>query len=284
LEEEGDGNRCISKIMKNHKKRIWIAGLGFILVLSLAFLVFPGEKKHEGFNIGVPDDSASYIFRYMIEEKKLDGQLSTMLGVYPIKDCCTSTSEWALSTDNLDMSVICPDAARRLLEKDERYVILGPCMINSDILVLHNESSVKRVGITQNRDYQAELIRQCMDNNVEVCPMLSYALPYAYHEEKIDGVVVDVSAALRMEGRKEALRQGRDTVTYVLVVRKDYLQDASFRDFVNHYNQMLTELENEEQLQRIVNKYAGYTCTGKEASEWKRMNVRYQLLTIPATN
>ncbi len=270
-------------MMKHARINVYLAITGLLLLLSFAFFLSPDEKHSKAINIGVPDDSASYIFRFLIEELGLKGQLSTMLGVYPIKDCCTSTSEWALSTDNLDMAVICPDAAERLIEKDSRYGIVGTCRVNSDVLIMGPANRVKKIGITQNRWYQEILAHEHLGPDIDIYPMLSNALPYSLKDGRIDGAVMDIANALRLEGIKISLRKEKDTVTYVLVVRKDLLQKQMFLDFVNLYNQAVQELQDEESLQRIIEKYAGYTCNGKEASEWIKMNVQYKPLTIPAT-
>lgn len=270
--------------MKFGREIAWLAGTAFIFILVLAFLVLPGEKRSSSITIGVPDDSASYIFRYLIDERGINGQVKDMLAVYPIKDCCTSTSEWALSTDNLDMSVICPDAAQRLLAKDQRYIIVGSCRINSDVLVVGNTSRNRVIGITQNRNYQADLARDYYGANIDVYPMLGNALPYALNTSRIDGAVMDIAGALRLEGQTISLNDKKDTVTYVLVARKDFAKQDSFIEFISKYNQAVQELQDQQTLQRIIEQYAGYPCSGKEASEWKRMNVQHLSLTIPGIN
>ncbi|PKM78272.1 MAG: hypothetical protein CVU90_03145 [Firmicutes bacterium HGW-Firmicutes-15] len=270
--------------MKNIKINFWLATTGLLIFFIYAFLMSPGEKQAKLINIGVPDDSASYVFRYLIEELGLKGQLSTMLGIYPIKDCCTSTSEWALSTDNLDMAVICPDAAERLIEKDSRYYILGPCRVNSDILISGPSSRVNKIGITQNRWYQETLAHEHLGPDIDVYPMLGNALPFAIQNGRIDGAIMDIANALRLEGKITSLSRGKDHITYVLVVRKDILHEPIFYEFVNLYNQAVQELQDEQSLQIIIEKYAGYSCNGKEASEWIKMNVQYKPLIIPATD
>ncbi|MEQ8175979.1 MAG: ABC transporter substrate-binding (seleno)protein SaoB [Syntrophomonadaceae bacterium] len=267
--------------MKSGRKIAWTAETAFIFILVLAFLVLPGEKRSSSITIGVPDDSASYIFRYLIDERGVNGQVKDMLAVYPIKDCCTSTSEWALSTDNLDMSVICPDAAERLLAKDHRYIIIGSCRINSDVLVQGSSGQNRIIGITQNRNYQADLAWNYCGTNIEVYPMLGSALPYALNTGKIDGAVMDIAGALRLGGQKVNLSAKQDTVTYVLVAQKHFLKQDAFKEFIGKYNQAVQELQDQQNLQRVIEKYAGYPCSGKEASEWKRMNVQYLLLTTP---
>lgn len=271
-------------ISKRINKKDWIGGAGFIVLLGLALLFFPGEKPSGKINIGLSDDSASYAFRSLMEEPGVNIELNNMLGVYPMKNCCTTSSEWALSTDNLDMALICPDAAERLLEKDKRYRIIGPFMVNSDILVLRSDSGIKKVGITQNRWYQEILLRKMLGPDVAVHPLLEGALPYAYTDKRVDGIVIDVSKALRLEGTKQSLRHNGDTVTYVLVARQEFISDGRFQEFIKLYNQKIEELSDIEKLQKIIAKYAGYACTGKEAKEWEEMNIRYLSLTMPASD
>ncbi len=268
-------------IAKIARKKDWIAGTGFIILLGLAVLFFPGEKLPNKINIGVSDDSASYAFRFLMEKPETNIKLNDMLGVYPLKNCCTATSEWALSTDNLDMALLCPDAADRLLEIDSRYSIIGPFMVNSDILVLRPTGSIKKIGITQNRWYQETLVQKMLGPDIPVHPMLESALPYAFTDKRVDGVVLDASKALRLEGQKQSLSHNTDTVTYVLVARKEFISDARFHEFIKLYNQTVEELNNADNLQKVIEKYAGYPCDGKEAKEWEKMNIRYLSLTMP---
>ncbi|MGI6487902.1 MAG: ABC transporter substrate-binding protein [Syntrophomonadaceae bacterium] len=259
-----------------------VVGTGILLVIGLVFLFFPTEGKEEKLVIGIPDDAAGYIMRSLVEEGEVKAEISTMLGVYPIKDCCTSTSEWALSTERLDIAVLCPDAAARLIEKDQRYSVWGPCMVNSDIL-LGPGTRFGKIGITQHRWYIGDVINRVFGGKVEGVSMLANALPYALAEGKVDAVVIDVSKALRLDWPRQVLQEGSDTVSYVLVLRKDLEEDDRFTSFLQEYNQQVHKLEDQDYLQRFIEKYAGYTCGGKEAQEWNRMNVRYLPLTTPAT-
>lgn len=265
-------------------KKGWIAGIGFTILLGLAVLFLPGEKHTNKINIGVSDDSASYAFRFLMEKPEVNIKLNEMLGIYPLKNCCTTTSEWALSTDNLDIALICPEAAERLLATDSRYKIIGPFMVNSDILVLRTAGSIKKIGITQNRWYQETLVHKMLGSGIQVHPMLYSALAYAYTDQRLDGVVIDAGKALRVEGKKQSLRYNGDTVTYVLVARKEFIADERFQEFIMLYNQAVEELSNTEKLQEVIEKYAGYPCNGKEAREWQEMNIRYLSLTMPASD
>lgn len=269
--------------MLQGSKKFWPAGAVFLLLLALASFCLPGEKAKQTINIGVADDSSRYLFEYLITDQKFNAKLHTMLGVYPFKDCCSSSAAWALSTNDLDMAVICPDAAQRLIKKDARYMIVGPCRVNSDVLLLHTAKTPQSLGITQNREYQKDLAQARFGPDIKIYPMLGNALPYAYREKRIDGAVLDIAGAQRLSGRRESLRRDKDIVTYVLVVRKTFLQEPVIRQFVQCYNQAVTDLEDVQLLQETIEKYAGYACNGKEASEWKKMNVRNLPLTIAAT-
>jgi len=267
---------------KRKKPLAAMIGVGLLITIGLAFLFSPAKEKEKRLLIGIPDDAAGYIMRSLVEAGEANVQISTMLGIYPIKDCCTSTSEWALCTEKLDMAVICPDAAARFVEKNERYLILGPCMVNSDIL-LGNGSSTSKIGITQHRWYTRDAITRVWGSQVEVVPMLANALPYALEEGQVDAAVIDIGKALRLKWPRQALQEESDTISYVLVIRKELEKDDHLINFLQEYNQQVSKLEDEGCLQNLIEEYAGYTCTGKEAQEWKRMNARYLPLTIPAT-
>lgn len=254
--------------------------VALLIITGLVVWFLPHEKISTQINIGIPFDSAGIVIQYFLDEKGFNAKIQPVFSTYSIKDCCTSTAEWALSGDRLDMALLCPDAADRLIERDNRYQIIGPVMINSDIIVVHPGIEPQTVGITQNRWYQKELIESAFGPDCRAVPMLSGALPYAYQDNKVDAVVMDIEKALLLKGDYLSTHHdGNDIVTYVLVVRKSFIEDERYKQFLQAFNESVKELTDPVILQKALENYSNYPCEGKEAEKWLKLKVHYQQLT-----
>lgn len=153
-----------------------------------------------------------------------------------VGDCCAAVSQWGLSSRELDMAVMCPDAARTLLEKNSDYLLLGPILLDGDMLVrraakadnIVNDVSksntmvdtastdtffantipaahisaaaakpVRTVGVSHQRSAQKALAREAHPL-AEIIEMLPASLPYALEREVVDAVVLDVLLAQQL--------------------------------------------------------------------------------------
>jgi hypothetical protein len=248
-----------------------------ILISVLLFLLYIGyeEKVEDGIVIGVPDDSGGLLFSYLMHNKQVSIKIQQDFSTYPLRDCCSSAAEWALSSERLHMAVICPEAAKRLVEYDPRYTVLGPILLNSDIIVLREGSVPKKIGITHNRWYQEKIVEYNFGAHCEAIPMLASALPYAYHKDEIDGVVVDITKGLYLEGQYlQGTLDEQDLVTYVLVARKDLLETAEVKRMLQYLEEAVEELTDISHLQSALTNFDANFSTGKEGSVWERMNIK----------
>lgn len=253
------------------------------VVMAAAVGVFSiGSDRHRDpsrIQIGAPDDSGGLIIHYILHGRGFEAaEVIREFEAYTIKDCCASTSEWALSTAMLDMAVMCPDAAQRLVEKDARFVIPGPVLINSDILVIRSGINPRRVGIAQKRPYQERLVKERFPGGCEIVPMLPAGLPFAFERGVVDGVVIDALKAFAMQGeRSSSPGQGMDVVTYVLVARKEFMSTLLYRQFMESYEQAVEELADTGVLARAVEAYKEIRWTDREVEEWKALRVKFVL-------
>lgn len=53
--------------------------------------------------------------------------------------------QWALSSENIDMAIICKDAADKFLKRDDKFVNMGPLVKNSDVILLKENPKIKDV-------------------------------------------------------------------------------------------------------------------------------------------
>jgi hypothetical protein len=246
------------------------------IVVALASLLFliscapvSGETQPV-IRIGIPDGAAGIFARYAMARMG-----DSVVAITPIHDCCSNTAEWALSGDDVDAAILCPDAARSLLEKDSRYVIIGPCVANSDVIVVRGEDKTGKIGIAQNHIYQAEFVKSLFGTKYEVTFLMPSALPYAYERGLIDGVVIDVSPSGQLTGQTLSTRNdSSDVVTYVLAVRQDLQNTPEFTRFIRDFSEAATELTNPVILQSAIKNYGDYPVKGKETEQWIKMGVR----------
>ncbi len=262
----------------------------FFLVFMLVVVVIgaefiPLDRNTGKVVIGAPDDSGGMIIHYLINKKGLKyAEVRSTFDIYPIKDCCTSTSQWAMSTDLLDLAVMCPDAARALLAKDSRFEIIGPFLVNSDIIALTPGKDPKKIGITQNRLYQEQIVVEKFGPECSAVQMLSAALPYALEKNAVDGVVVDVLKGLVLKGDKfSTIAAGGNRATYVLVARQSFMGSPAFKRFITLFNQAAGELNRPDILREEINSYSNMDITREDVKKWSQLGIKFVSI-IPVTS
>jgi hypothetical protein len=254
------------------------AVLVLIMAAAVAMVASPSGKRDPSRSvIGIPDDTGGLIVHHLLRQQGLPFEARTdLFEAYAVKDCCASSAEWALSGNMLDLAVICSDAAERLVRKDSRFRIAGPCLFNSEVLVLRPGREPKRFGIAHRRDRQRGLLAPFCGASCGMQPMLPASLPYAYERGIVDGVVLDFLKGSSLAGERIPLagKEG-DQATYVLVVRKEWELSHRYRQFLELMRQAVTDLEHPEVLIGAVAAFKGMSWTSRETDEWKRLKIRY---------
>lgn len=262
-------------------KRVF-AVLAAALLLAAAMSAFPQREENNGkVKIGAPDDTGGMIIHYLVHEKGYaDAETLGGFEMYQVKDCCSSTSQWALSTNLYDIAVMCPDAAASLLEKDGRFEIVSPCLVNSDIVVVRPGVAPQKIGISVNRSHQAQIAAAVFGPGVATVPMLPAAIPYAYEKKSVDAVVVDALRSFTMAGDKipsPAVPGGH--VTYELVVNKGFKEDPRFREFISLFQAASEEMNNPDVLIEEIRKYKNIEFTREEVEQWNRLGIKHVFST-----
>lgn len=254
-----------------------------IVAIVVSVWSFPrAEQAGGGLKIGTPDDLNGLFISYFLREKGIAGQIvSAKPDILLLKDCCTSTTQWALSSEQLDVAVLCPDAARTLVEKDSRYEIVGPLLVNSDMIVVREPpQDIPRIGIGQNRSYQAEMAVNSFGRDCKTISMLYTALPYAMEKREVDGIVIDVLRGWQLAGEKRSgAGGGPDIISSVLVVKKSLRQDARFSKFIVWLAEAAAELNRREVLEKELARYKGLTMTQEEWTTWNRLKIKFVFTT-----
>jgi hypothetical protein len=252
-----------------------------ILALPAAFLVCSGchpapTAGDAPVRIGAPQGAGGLLAAYAAEKTQVRMEVTPEIDVSKIQDCCSSYAQWALSSRSVDAAVICVDAARALVEKDRRYTIIGPCLCNSDLVVVKDPQKVRTVGIAQNRRYQEEIVTRTWGQQVRVKPMLATALAYAYEQGAVDGIVIDLEEGLRLSGSRIAVTvNGGECITYMLVAAGDFQARPGFQPFLSAFGKSALELNDPVTLQQAIAKFSAYSVSGKEAEQWIQTGIRF---------
>lgn len=139
-----------------------------------------------------------------------------------------------MSSEVLDIAIVCKDAAKEIVDRLDGFEIYGSCVENSDLIVTKVKYP-KKIGVTQNKDYQIDLIHLKLGEDIECIPIIGQALPYALENGQVDAIVIDACKGVYLQGEKSPLSTS-DYITYVLVVSKKIKSKPEFKKFIENYN------------------------------------------------
>ncbi|HCA5936256.1 TPA: hypothetical protein MXT12_001245 [Clostridioides difficile] len=176
--------------------------------------------------------------------------------------------QWALSSEEIDIAIICKDAAKQYVNVNSGFEIVGTVVQNSDIFLL-SDNNPEKIGVIQNRDYQSELVKKYY-KNVEVAPLLGTTLAYGLESNLVDGVVIDCIKSIGLEGKRKSTTKLGDYDTYVLVVNKEFKKSKAYSDFITLYNKSVDALKNKATFKKVLKEYRNIrNIDMEEISNWK---------------
>lgn len=228
--------------------------------------------------IGIPEGSTGLLTAYVLNKKMTrHGIKALRFEPYTLYDCCAAATQYALGSGHLDMAIMCPDSAAALIAKDQRFMVVGPVMHNSDVLVLHHtrRREPPSIAVSQNRDRQRQLAASRLGANVQVVPMLHSAVPFAYARDQVDGAVVDITRAFSLVGTMSGHQGNPEVVTGVLVVKRLLVNSDHYRQFVNGYRQALEEMRDRDNLLQLLKENLSEHIHHGDITTWKAMNVDF---------
>lgn len=236
------------------------------------------REEPGGLRIACNDDTAGLLIKYLAGEDSAAMDVVDM-SYQQLQDCCNSQSELALSAGNFDMAVLCPDSANKLIESGQPYFILGAVVTNSLILVTNLDNVPETAAYMNAREIQKELVWSSLGSDIVMKPMLPSALPYALEREAVDGIVLDILGALKIDGYRTPLPSVSPSA--VLVVHNDWLGSPELENFVKSYNLAAAELNNTEKLTAVLADYFSLANSSEEVQVWQEMGVQYQKIVLP---
>lgn len=250
--------------------------MGLGMLLSLGGIGCRETERIE--RVGIPEGSTGLLTAYVLKEKMGRDNISAVrFEPYALYDCCAAATQYALGSGHLDLAVMCPDAATALIAKDQRFVVVGPVMYNSDVVVRHHyrRRESPTIAISQNRERQRQLLTAFFGDKIEVAPMLHSAVPFAYARDRVDGAVLDIAKAFSLVGEMTGHQENSEVVTGVLVAKRTVLASDQYRHFVSGYRQALEEMRDHDKLLQLLKENLSQHIDHGDITTWKAMNVKF---------
>lgn len=235
--------------------------------------------------VGVPDGAAGLLAHYVLTEKMAQHTIQAIqFEPYTLYDCCASASQYALGSGRMDIAIMCPDAARALIAKDNRFAIIGPVMMNSDIIIVRQDADLRDpvIAVSQKRIFQQEMVADQFGDTAEAAPMMHTAVPFAYARGVVQGAVVDITKSFDLAGTPVGQeKRSTNICTYVLVSKKSLYESIQYQEFMERYADAVREIADSKRLLYILQTYASAQITMGDIKTWTKMNVHY---TCPLTS
>lgn len=254
--------------------------VGFVILLTVLAISLASNREEEEIRyIGIPDGAAGLLARYVLQEKMGTHSVQAVrFEPHTLYDCCASTTQYALGSGHLDLAIMCPDAARALVAKDKRFVVVGPIMINSDVLITHPDVDLQHptIGISDKREFQKRMVAERFGEKGKAAPMLHSAVPFAYARGAIQGAILDITKVLHLAGDLDgAGARGRSIYTYIMVSKKSLLNSEQYSRFLEKYGQAVKEMDDPDNLLRLLQAYESPNISMGDALKWQIMNVHF---------
>jgi len=184
-----------------------------------------------------------------------------------------------LSSEVLDLAMICPDAAKKFIEGDSRFEVLGACVKNSDVFILNKHDIPKKIGVTRNKNYQKQMVIDTFDKTCEIIPMAASALPYALERGDVEGIITDLVKGIEISNGRIIRKANNEYITYVFVVRKEFKKRREFKEFIKKYNEAVNDFKDKGQLLTKLDEYINLNKKGGKV-QWQKWKQILKFVTI----
>lgn len=234
----------------------------------------PSHAVEEPLVIAYGDDIAGIVLQKALKDLPAE-RADIGLDSVNLGDCCGSNAQFALSTGEVDVAILCPDAVADLAETGKQYTVLGELVYDGNVLVTRPDSpeELKIIGYMNGRDEQRVLLEQVYGENVDLQPMFASALPYALENQAVDAIMLDVSLALKLNYPTKSISDGM--VTSVVIVQNELLPDPRLEDLIAACNETVEALADEETLVEMLCEYLETENKKEVAAFWKSVTVRF---------
>lgn len=147
----------------------------------------------------------------------------------------------------MDIAFLCDDAVISF-KKNTEFKNLGSVIKNSDIVV-KNKEIPKMIAYEGKKQYQKKLIQKYKIKY----PVKTNSIPILLERGVVDAAILDGIKAIMIAGNYEEIQ--RNYTTYNMVVRKAVIETREFKEFIQKYNEVADELNDEELYRNEVKIY-----------------------------
>lgn len=234
----------------------------------------PSHAVGDPLVIAYGDDIAGIVLQKALKDLPAE-RADIGLDAINMGDCCGSNAQFALSTGQVDVAVLCPDAMLDLAEAGKNYTVVGELVYDGNVLVTRPDSpeTLSIIGYMNGRDEQRDLLEQVYGKDADLQPMFASALPYALENKAVDAIMLDVSLALKLNYPTKSISTG--VVTSVVIAQSDLLSDPRLEELVAACNETIRNLSDETVLTDMLCEYLE-TENQKEVSDfWKSVTVQF---------
>lgn len=265
--------------MKKGGKSRFLPALLLTATVIMAALVWkhtsaPSHVVGEPLVIAYGDDIAGIILQKALKDLPAE-RADIGMDAINMGDCCGSNAQFALSTGQVDVAVLCPDAVQDLAETGKQYTVLGELVYDGNVLVTRPDSpdTLAVIGYMNGRDEQRELLESVYGQEVDLQPMFASALPYALENKAVDAIMLDASLALKLNYPTKSISSGE--VTSVVIVQDDLLSDPRLEELVTACNETVGKLSDEAVLIDMLCEYLETDNQKEVADFWKSVTVQF---------
>lgn len=265
--------------MKKGGKSRFLPALLLAATVIMAALVWkhtsaPSHVVGEPLVIAYGDDIAGIILQKALKDLPAE-RADIGMDAINMGDCCGSNAQFALSTGQVDVAVLCPDAVQDLAETGKQYTVLGELVYDGNVLVTRPDSpdTLAVIGYMNGRDEQRDLLEEVYGQEVDLQPMFASALPYALENKAVDAIMLDASLALKLNYPTKSISSGE--VTSVVIVQDDLLSDPRLEELVTACNETVGKLSDEAVLIDMLCEYLETDNQKEVADFWKSVTVQF---------
>lgn len=268
--------------MKANGKPAMALPLLLVVGIIVAALIWrhmsaPSRPETQPLMVAYGDDIAGILVQKALAD--LPAQRAEIgLDSINLGDCCGSNAQFALSTGQVDVAVLCPDAVTDLEEAGKQYAVLGELVYDGNVLVTRPDSpeAFQVIGYMNGREEQQELLERVYGEAVDLQPMFASALPYALENRAVDAIMLDAALAIKLNYPTQSISDGE--VTSVVIVRKELLGDPRLEAFRSACNSTVDALADEEMLVEMLCDYLETENEKEVSAFWKTVTVRFGFL------
>ncbi len=261
------------------KPKIGAALLLTVIVIAAALAWFiragaPSRTQEKPLVIAYGDDIAGLVVQKALADLPAE-RADIGLDAVNMGDCCGSNAQFALSTGEVDVAILCPDAMLDLEEVGNLYVELGQLVFDGNVLVTRPDSpkDLQIIGYMNGRDEQRVLLEETYGQGIDLQPMFASALPYALENKAVDAIMLDVSLAAKLNYPTSPISDG--VVTTVMIAREALVSDPRLQALIEAYNAAVAELQDEEAVIQMLCDYLETEDTKEVSAFWKTVTVRF---------